>query len=101
MGIKKVNKRDKMLPGNNRQIYSDAYEVRKLKCAATQMVQDLREQMVSQRFEDLKKGSNGNLSSQQGGEGGTRLAPTSTVISIAEHHPNAPLTSPGPPHLKS
>ncbi|KAJ1349575.1 hypothetical protein KIN20_005166 [Parelaphostrongylus tenuis] len=34
-------------------------------------------------------------------EGGTQLPPTSTVSSIAGHHPYGRLTSPGPPHLKS
>ncbi|KAJ1353713.1 hypothetical protein KIN20_010408 [Parelaphostrongylus tenuis] len=32
-------------------------------------------------------------------KGGTQLPPTSTVSSIAGHHPYGRLTSPGPPHL--
>ncbi|KAJ1356688.1 Nitrogen permease regulator 2 [Parelaphostrongylus tenuis] len=35
------------------------------------------------------------------GEGGTQLPSTSTVSSIAGHHPSGRLTSTGPPHLKS
>ncbi|KAJ1347465.1 hypothetical protein KIN20_002525 [Parelaphostrongylus tenuis] len=34
-------------------------------------------------------------------KGGTQLPPTSTVSSIAGHHPNGRLTSPGPPHLST
>ncbi|KAJ1362504.1 hypothetical protein KIN20_022075 [Parelaphostrongylus tenuis] len=33
-------------------------------------------------------------------KGGTQLPPTSTVSSIAGHHPYGRLTSPGPPHLR-
>ncbi|KAJ1360786.1 hypothetical protein KIN20_019849 [Parelaphostrongylus tenuis] len=45
----------------------------------------------------------GSRTSENGpsGEGGTQLPPTSTVSSIAGHHPNGRLTSPGPPHPKS
>ncbi|KAJ1367859.1 hypothetical protein KIN20_028867 [Parelaphostrongylus tenuis] len=35
------------------------------------------------------------------GEGGTQLPPNPTVSSIARHHPNGLLTSPGAPHIKS
>ncbi|KAJ1362709.1 hypothetical protein KIN20_022365 [Parelaphostrongylus tenuis] len=34
-------------------------------------------------------------------KGGTQLPPTSTVSSIAGHHPYGRLTSPGPPHLST
>ncbi|KAJ1370241.1 hypothetical protein KIN20_031930 [Parelaphostrongylus tenuis] len=61
---------------------------------AVQMVHDLREQVVLQRFEDLRQ--NG-----PSGVGGTQLPPTSTGSSIDGHHPNGRLTSPGPPHLSS
>ncbi|KAJ1373311.1 hypothetical protein KIN20_035677 [Parelaphostrongylus tenuis] len=58
---------------------------------ATQMVYDLREQVVSQRFEDpwTETGPSGKDS--------TRLPPTSAATSIAGHHPNGHLTSSGPP----
>ncbi|KAJ1367770.1 hypothetical protein KIN20_028758 [Parelaphostrongylus tenuis] len=61
---------------------------------AAQMVHDLREQMVSQRFEDLDR-------IWSSGEGGTQLPPSSAVSAITTHHPNGRLTSSGPPHLKS
>ncbi|KAJ1361442.1 hypothetical protein KIN20_020688 [Parelaphostrongylus tenuis] len=56
------------------------------------MVQDLREQVLPQKFEDLRQ--NG-----PSGEGRTQLPPTSTGSSIDGHHPKGRLTSPGPPHL--
>ncbi|KAJ1359144.1 hypothetical protein KIN20_017800 [Parelaphostrongylus tenuis] len=34
------------------------------------------------------------------GEGGIHLPPKSSVSSIAGHHPNGLLTSPGPTHIK-
>ncbi|KAJ1367553.1 hypothetical protein KIN20_028488 [Parelaphostrongylus tenuis] len=58
------------------------------------MVHDPREQVLPQRFEDLRQ--NG-----PSGEGGTQLPPTSTGSSINGHHPNGRLTPPGPPHLIS
>ncbi|KAJ1354773.1 hypothetical protein KIN20_011809 [Parelaphostrongylus tenuis] len=61
---------------------------------ATQMVYDLREQVVLQRFEDPRQNGPSD-------EGGTQLPPTSTASSIADHHPYGRLRSPGPPHLKS
>ncbi|KAJ1355491.1 hypothetical protein KIN20_012926, partial [Parelaphostrongylus tenuis] len=51
----------------------------------TQMVHDPREQVLPQRFEDLRQ--NG-----PSGEGGTQLPPTSTGSSIDGHHPNGCLT---------
>ncbi|KAJ1363798.1 hypothetical protein KIN20_023741 [Parelaphostrongylus tenuis] len=60
----------------------------------TQMVHDPREQVLPQRFEDLRQ--NG-----PSGVGDTQLPPTSTGSSIDGHHPNCRLTSPGPPRLSS
>ncbi|KAJ1362125.1 hypothetical protein KIN20_021551 [Parelaphostrongylus tenuis] len=62
--------------------------------SVTQMVHDLREQVLPQRFEDLRQ--NG-----PSGEGGTQLPPTSTGSSIRGHHPNGRLTSSEPPQLSS
>ncbi|KAJ1371041.1 hypothetical protein KIN20_032910 [Parelaphostrongylus tenuis] len=60
----------------------------------TQIVHDLRGQVLPQKFEDLRQ--NG-----PSGKGGTQLPPTSTGSFIDGHHPKGRLTSPGPPHLIS
>ncbi|KAJ1374825.1 hypothetical protein KIN20_037748 [Parelaphostrongylus tenuis] len=62
---------------------------------ASKIVHDLEEQVVLQRLEDHRQKS-GPI-----GDGGTQLPPTSTVSSIAGHHPNSRFTSSEPPHLKS
>ncbi|KAJ1364346.1 hypothetical protein KIN20_024428 [Parelaphostrongylus tenuis] len=86
------------VPERYSRLVEDALSLRQkialMRQKVTQMVHDPREQVLQQRFEDLRR--NG-----PSGVGGTQLPPTSTGSSIDGHHPNGRLTSPGPPHLIS
>ncbi|KAJ1370262.1 hypothetical protein KIN20_031952 [Parelaphostrongylus tenuis] len=61
----------------------------------TQMVHDLGEQVVPQRFEDLRQ------KMVQVARAAPSCHQTQQAVRSQGHHPNSRLTSTGPPHLSS
>ncbi|KAJ1346115.1 hypothetical protein KIN20_000815 [Parelaphostrongylus tenuis] len=63
--------------------------------SAALMVHDLREQVVQQKFEDLRQ------KMVQVARAAPSYHQPQQAVRSPEHHPNGRLTSPGPPHLSS